>query len=67
MEAKMAEIETKSAMKSKTVGINAGIMALYTVAKWVKPDLEIPQDVLVSGLSLANLILRLMTTKGIGG
>lgn len=55
--------ETKSAISSKTIGINAGILVLYTIAKWVHPEFSIPEDVLVAGQSLLNIILRLITNK----
>ena len=57
----------KSALQSKTVVFNSSLLALYTIAQWVWPQFTIPEEVLVAGTTLINLILRLTTKQPIGG
>lgn len=54
--------ETKSPLKSKTVMGNSGLLAVYTIVKWAFPDFDMPQDVLVSFVTLANILLRLSSS-----
>ena len=58
-------METKTALSSKTIIINATIMAAYNVAKAAWPDLNIPQDALINIMALANMLLRLVTNSSI--
>lgn len=56
----------KAPMDSKTIRINSIILALYPICKAIWPELEIPQDLLVNGMALINLILRFVTTQPLG-
>ena len=58
--------EPKPAMTSKTVLGNSALFAAYTIAKWVNPEFSIPEPVLVSFLTLGNLLLRLVTKGPVG-
>lgn len=54
-------------IKSKTVQFNGWVLAIHTLLRWAFPDFEIPQDVLVAFLTLANLTLRAVTKQPLGG
>ena len=60
-------MDNNPVMKSKTVLTNSLVFAIYTIAKWINPDLEVPQDVLVSFLTVGNLLLRFVTKSPLGG
>lgn len=64
----MTEIRsTKAPGTSKTIVANSTLFAVYTIAKWINPELEIPDEVLVALTTLGNIWLRLLTKLPIGG
>lgn len=58
--------DIKAPMTSKTIQVNTGAFAVYTLARWIWPDVEIPEDVVVQGMALINILLRMVTTSKLG-
>jgi hypothetical protein len=64
--AKTAKAEpNKSPAMSKTLVSAGAVQFVYTLIKAIWPDVEIPQDVLVYGLTLLMAILRFVTKGAI--
>lgn len=57
--------ESKNAMKSKTIVTNAAILGLIPIFNAF--DIKVDQELLLSLIPLANMLLRMVTSKGING
>lgn len=55
--------ESKSAVRSKTIITNAAILGLIPIFEAF--DIKIDQELLLSLIPLANMLLRMVTSKGI--
>jgi hypothetical protein len=56
-------MDGKKAIQSKTIVGNGLVAAVFTILRW--QGVDIPEDVVVSFLTLGNIFLRLMTNEAV--